>query len=241
MSGWWDDLIGKHNVPAVGGGGKPVSPVSPFPTLPLSAVRDQRWDNRLRRYLGSTLQPQVVDYLQILHGVLALNQFNPEDYYPDELLYIGGTDPTAAGGQITQGMLRNPKGSGVLLVVEELVLSQATLANFFSMAYYGPGVVDLANIQASAPRDTRYGVISAASAGVGILSQQAAAGVSQPGILTNAFSVQNLPITGPLPPLKRHITLVPDSALTWFTTTQGVQQTFVDWLWRQRPLAVVPG
>jgi hypothetical protein len=120
MSNWFEDLLAKaRQLPApTPGGGKPSSPVAPFPVLLPAQVRSVRWDRRWRRLLGTGVQPGLAEYPQILFAALALNLFGLDDYFPDDQTGWGSLSVGAgAGGNSSAMGLVNPAGSGVLGII----------------------------------------------------------------------------------------------------------------------------
>lgn len=93
------------------------------------------------------LAPEVIP-------VLVLESDRPEwAFLAGEALCWGFVEPGAVVGQIAYCELRNPAGSGVLCVVEEVVLASATASAFFALGIgsYAP----LSAASASIVRDTR--------------------------------------------------------------------------------------
>lgn len=239
MGSWFDGLLGKSAIPPVAAApgspaitptvAGPAVPLGSAPTLPLSVIRDPRWERRLTRLLQTKGSPTVADYAQVVLAALALNQFQPEDFFPDEQLAIGFGDATAGAGEQAMVNILNPAGSAVLGIVEDVTIGISAT----DIALIAQTTVSQGGGSAAAFRDTRLGVPP-----------------TQVPKLTTGFAHNNAPVgigssvafyrlTNSLVIPLAYI-LVPGQGLVVQTGTVGAKELSVVWRWREIPLPVSP-
>jgi hypothetical protein len=83
-------------------------------------VGEGKWTSRYRRVLRLQAGLGIQDYPATLLAAVMLNQFNPEDFFPDEQLFVafGSAIQTAANVSLVEAFM--PGGTNTLAIVESL-------------------------------------------------------------------------------------------------------------------------
>jgi hypothetical protein len=130
--------------------------------LPTTVVQIRKYAARFAARLGLTTGTQLDGYVADLLSAIALNRFNPEDYFPDELLFCQTLSPGAVALNFSRVALCNPLGSGVIAVVTRIAASLSAVAGPIQV---GTDTAVLTVTVRGAPRDGRVGTAVFVGAG----------------------------------------------------------------------------
>jgi hypothetical protein len=102
--------------------------------IPNAVVQIRKFSSRFAQRLGLTSGQQGLDgYVSDLLAAMALNRFNPEDYFPDEILACMTGGAGALALNFSRVALVNPVGSGVLAVVTRIAATSSGGASAFQV------------------------------------------------------------------------------------------------------------
>lgn len=85
-------------------------------------VGQAKYAQRMRRLLQLSAASPLDGYLSDLIAVLAVNRFELEDYWPEDLLVHGAC--ISSGGAGASVVVLNPAGSGLLLIIETVIAAR---------------------------------------------------------------------------------------------------------------------
>ena len=213
------------------GSGKPPGKLT---LLDLATVHDPRLANRLGRLLAAATASPVDGYVSEVVAAILLNQLGAEDLYPEELIGYGNASSSPGAGDISQGEVFNPVGSGVNITVEQVTLAQQTLAAILGFSYNTAALGG--GVRTAFAGDVRAipGVL--AGGGVkGLISFDAGSAAkpatASPDFWEAFFPAGSQPLTIPT-----RIVLPPGVGLLVASAAQGAQTTSVSFQWRERKI-----
>lgn len=96
--------------------------------ITLNDVGNLKFANRYRRKLAIAAASAVAKYLGVLFPAIVVGNFEPEDYFPDDLLASGRASQAQVGGAVTNLAIANPVNSQVLGIVELMVAARLNTA-----------------------------------------------------------------------------------------------------------------
>lgn len=208
-----------------GSGGRRPSVLAP------SDVRQGKYSKRYRRFLNLAQAAGFDGYPAGLFAALAVNQFNPEDYYTDEPLFVGRTTIVAAGGppaEFAWASLFNPSGSNRLVVVDKVWVT-ATAADFIDLLWDNVQTGFAAGVQTF--RDTRFNGPRVGAIGAGVV-----AGLNSPalppGTVVGPWASAAIAVAGDKE-LDLSLIVAPGTNLLVGTRTAQAQVWTVTFWWRE--------
>jgi len=194
----------------------------------VNQIQGGRWDTFIRRLLPIKDRSIAPIFASELVGQVVVQEWEPEFYkLRDENLCIGLAAQAGVAAEFTHVKLRNPIGSGNLVVLEEVWFRPAAGVSIEMAQVISVATVGFTN-QATAFRDMRAGGLP----GVGVT-------VAQVSIETNVAPLGGTAIARLQPlatdtmRLKLTMVLPPNSEIIFraLTVNVGMQVTF---LWRER-------
>jgi len=190
-------------------------------------VGELRFTSRFRRLLNLQAGQALQDYLGTLFATMPLSNFDDEQYWPEDQFFSGVTQSISAGGQIGQGVLFNPAGSKVLIVVRSLFVVNS-VADTVTLRYGNAALGATAN---SALDDTRGGVTVASPPASRLSTQVGAATGGGAGL---AFEFYPLPAGAAPFKIEGPFILMPGVSLSLSNSTAGVATLTATWKWREK-------
>jgi hypothetical protein len=188
--------------------------------------RFNRGIQRLHNMKGGTPAPQVTP--EIGHNIILENDRPEHHYLVGSVLAAGLVDVAAVAAQTNNHRLRNPGGSGVMIVVEEVMISSTGAAPLSAALTFQDA--DLATgLGFKVLRDLRGRNSGDMTRVVGLISRSnnvAPVGQTFASMITAA----NFPTLWPL-----KIVLPPGTTLDFNSTGVNIE-TIVTYVWRERAL-----
>lgn len=93
---------------------------TPFPDIDPSDAQEQKYARRYARLLQLSRGTSLSDYMGALFPSLPLAAFQPEDFFPDEMLAMANPLAPQLAANFSIIGLTNPLNSGILAITEEL-------------------------------------------------------------------------------------------------------------------------
>lgn len=192
---WFDALLGRTNPPASPGPTSASSSPAPTSLLSPQAIKDPKWERRFRRLLRLAVQPGIQAVPPSMFLAALLNQFGPEDYYPDEQLVATAFQSDNTGG--VSVVTSNPATSGLLYVIERIEAIRTATAGLVWFGWRAPPAVQPAYLNSTPMqrRDMRGTVVTPMLIG----STADTAVLGPPGLAAGGSGANVNPAILPLP------------------------------------------
>jgi hypothetical protein len=191
-------------------------------------VGNIKFANRYRRKLAIAVASAFSKYLGVPFPAIVIGNFEPEDYFPDDLLLYDSIAVGQVAAQTQQVMIFNPTGSGLLVVVEETQVCRLNTAGLIEQ-HVITALPGASAVAAALARDMRLGVVQGAASTVVVQSTTGAASVA-PGTALGVSGASQSPLV-----IRAPFILLPGFGLLYQPSI--VNEGIVGyWSWRQHQL-----